>query len=186
MKFVDWNTVEEKSGGNASLFDNPPAGAYIAVITSVFDNEAKEYLQVEWDFAEGNYKGNNRETYERAHFWPAKSFWSYKEKSLGFFKANKTALEKSNPGYRFNCDNVSGMIGKFIGVVLGEEEYEKKDGSIGNRLYVAQVRSIQAIKDGDFTVPKLKTIAGDRTPSDHSSMSYSDLSDIDDKLPWEM
>ena len=178
MKFVDWNTVEEKEGG----FHNPAPGAYIAVITSVMDKEDKEYLRVEWDFAEGEYKGYNRSTYDRAKFWPMTMFWSYKDACLGYFKQRKTAVEKSNPGFRFDCNSPSSLVGKYIGVVLGEEEYEKANGSVGKRLYVAQVRSIQSIQSGDFKVPDLKTISRDE--SEDGQATYKDLSGDDDELPF--
>lgn len=155
MKKIDWDNVQEASG-----FENPAPGAYIAVICGVEDNEQKEYLRISWDFADGEYKDSNRDTYNRAGFWPIQLIRSYKPKALGFFKAFKTALEESNPGYRFDEANLQAMIGKRFCVVLGEEEYQSNDGTIKARLYVYQTRSLEAYRKGDFKVPPLKELSG--------------------------
>lgn len=158
MQKVNWDEVQE-----AQEFDNPTPGAYIAKICQVQDVEEKEYIKIAWDFAEGEYMGNNRDTYKRAGFWPIVLIRSYKPKTLPFFKAFKTAVEESNPGYRFDEAMLDGLRGKRFGVVLGEEEYRKNDGSTGTRLYVAAARSVQAIRDGDFTVPAKKLLAAPTT-----------------------
>ena len=154
MRRVDWNEVQEASG-----YDNPAPGAYIAVLCGVEDHEDKEYLKILWDFSDGEYKGSNRDTYDRAGFWPIALIRSYKPKALGFFKAFKTALEESNPGYMFDESNLNGMVGKKICVVLGEEEYQSNDGSIKTRLHVSQTRSLEAYRKGDFKVPALKPLS---------------------------
>lgn len=162
MKKIDWNNVQEVRDGETM---GPIPGGYAAKIVSVEDREDKEYLRIEWDFADGEFKGHNAETFERAGFWPCSLIRSYKPKALGFFKAFKTALEESNPGYKFDEMNVQGMVGKYIGVVLGEEEYMKNNGTVGTRLYVAQVRSGKAIREGDFKVPETKKLAQKSAPA---------------------
>lgn len=177
MRKVNWNDIQETEG-----FDNPAPGAYIATICKVTDNEEKEYLRIEWDFAEGNYKGNNQDTFDRAGFWPITLIRSYKEKALGFFKAFKTALEDSNPGYTFREDDLNGMVGRKIGVVLGEEEYTSRDGDVKTRLYVYQTRSLDAIRKGDFKVPELKRLTNKPAapaawPSGGNYGSFAELPD---------
>lgn len=154
----NWDAIQE-----AGEFETPIPGAYIAVIRRVEDREDKEYLEIFWDFAEGAYFGENQAAFDRAGFWPIVLRRSYKEKALGFFKAFKTAVEQSNAKYIFDDRNVQGLVGKRMGVVLGKEEYRKKNGDIGERLYVFQTRSIQAIQDGDFIVPELKVLK-ERSP----------------------
>lgn len=160
MRRINWDEVKE-----ADEFDNPTPGAYIAVICSVEDNDEKEYLKIEWDYSEGAYKGANAETFQRAGFWPTTLYRSYKPTAEGFFKTFKTALENSNPGYHFDEFNLRDMVGRRVGVVLGEEEYTKNTGEVKTRLYVYQTRSIQAIQKGDFKVPELKRLAENRKPS---------------------
>lgn len=186
MYKIDWDSVQE-----TEEFENSKPGAYIGVICRVEDVEEKEYLLIEWDFAEGNYKDNNRETFERAGFWPIQLRRSYKPKALGFFKAFKTALEESNPGYKFDELDLRSMVGKRFGLVLGEEEYQKNNGSIGTRLYVAQTRSIQAIQKGDFKVPDLKRLSSPQSTGNaysyptNTQNPYGNFSDIGkEKLPF--
>lgn len=154
MRHIDnWDAIQE-----AGETERPIPGAYIAVIRGVEDLEDKEYLAIRWDFAEGAYKGANQETFDRAGFWPTVLRRSYKDSALRYFKSFKTSVEMSNKGYIFDDRNVQKLVGKYFGVVLGEEEYRKSNGDLSTRLYVAQVRSAKAIRDGDFKVPAYKRL----------------------------
>ena len=187
MKKQNWNAVQE-----AADFERPIPGGYIARITNVEDNEAKEYLKIEYDFAEGKFKGHYAELYKAKGFWGGSFIRSYKEKALPFFKSFKTCLETSNRGYFFEEDRLDDMCGKLIGIVLGEEEYRKNDGTVGNRLYVSQVRAAKAIQDGDFKIPDLKKLAPTPgaipAPSGVApyggSSGFVDLSDDDGDIPF--
>lgn len=164
MRQIDnWDDIQEATGD----FELPAPGGYIARIVNVEDVEEKEYLRIEWEFEEGAYKGDNSATYNRAGFWPLPLIRSYTEKALGFFKAFKTSVEVSNPRYVFSTQNVHTLEGKLMGVVLGKEEYMKRDETIGVRAYVYQVRSVEAIRRGDFKVPKLKKLPINQ-PAAHS------------------
>lgn len=181
MRHIDsWDAIRE-----AGAYEDPAPGAYIAVIRGVEDVEEKEYLAIRWDFAEGAYQGANQDTFDRAGFWPTILRRSYKEKALGFFKAFKTSVEQSNKGYRFDDRNVQGLVGKYFGVVLGEEEYRKNNGDTGTRLYVAQVRSVEAIREGDFRVPAPKRLeAGPRPAARPSGAGFAPVGDDDGDLPF--
>lgn len=148
MKNINWNDVQDEMA-------RPEPGGYVARIVDVEDNEEKECLFIKWDFAEGALKGANGNTYDRHGFWPTILARSYKPTALVFFKGFKTAVEESNPGYTFSNDPTS-LIGKYVGIVLGEEEYYANDGKLKTRLYVAATRSGQAIRKGDYTVPPLR------------------------------
>lgn len=157
MKNVDWNNVQDE-------IRSPVPGGYAAKITRVEDVEDKEYLKIEWEFVEGEFKGVNKETYTVFGFWPYAFVRSYKDTALRFFKGFKTAVENSNPGFVFNNDPQS-LVGKFVGVVLAEEEYVSKTGEVKTRLYVAEQRSGKAIREGDFKVPELKKLATTAAPA---------------------
>lgn len=165
----DWDSIQEMQPGG---FNNPVPGGYLAVITRVEDKEDKEYLEIQWDYAAGPYQGANQETFSRAGFWPTVLRRSYKENALGFFKAFKTAVEESNPGYRFNDYHVQELVGKYVGVVTGLEEYQKKNGEIGQRLYVYQTRSTEAVRAGDYTVPELKKMKPQQGAYPQPAASY--------------
>lgn len=157
MRNINWDAVQERQPGD---FNNPEPGGYIAIITSVTDNEEKERLEIKWDYANGDYKGYNQKTFCSSGYWPSVLFKYYTEKALSFFKAFKTAVERSNAGYAFNCSDVFGLQGKIMGVVLGEEEYLNKNGELKTSLYVYQVRSVSEIQAGNYEVPKLKKLSG--------------------------
>lgn len=182
MKNVNWDTVQDE-------IRRPVPGGYAAKITKVTDVEDKEYLLIEWEFAEGELKGVNQETYEAFGFWPMAFVCSYKQKALRFFKGFKTAVECSNRNYVFNNDPQS-LVGKFVGVVLGEEEYLAKDGTVKTRLYVAEKRSGKAIRDGDFQIPALKKLAhaATSTPNYGSNSApasnFTMVEDDDAELPF--
>lgn len=181
MRQIDnWDDIQEATGE----FERPAPGGYIARIVNVEDVEEKEYLRIEWEFEEGSYKGDNASTYNRAGFWPLPLIRSYKEKALGFFKAFKTSVEVSNPRYVFSTKNVHALEGKLMGVVLVEEEYLKKDGTIGIRTCVHQVRSIEAIRKGDFRVPELKRLPNQPTARPTYTIGAFDPLPDDGDIPF--
>lgn len=188
MRQVDnWDAIEERQDGS---FQNPPPGGYVVQIVSVKDDETKECLKLDWDYTAPPWTGFNEQTFRRAGFWPTVLFRSYKESAMGFFKAFKTAVENSNPGYVFDWRNPLGLQGKYIGVVLGEEMYINKRGENKTRLYVDQVRSVQSIRDGDFKVPEIKDKTNNSTGSssrqDSAPAASNPFQELDDDgpLPW--
>lgn len=189
MIHIDWSKVQESGS-----FDRPVPGGYVAMICGVNDREEKECLDIFWDFTDTPYAGANKDTYKRAGFWPTKLYRSYKQSALGMFKAFFIAVEESNPGYRFDDHEVKGLEGKLIGLVLGEEEYQKQNGDIGKRLYVAAIKTIQQIKDGDYKVPEMKTLnaggsEGRKIAAQYSAFAarpgnFAEVTEDDGDLPF--
>ena len=180
MKVVsNWSEVEEQGNNERKLL---PAGGYIGKILSVEDFPEKQYLRITWDISEGEYKGNGASCLERNGFLPkAFSFIrSYKESALGFFKGFISAVEQSNPGYKWDFDERK-LVGKTIGVVLGDEEYRKLDGNIGTRLVFSQARSADVIRGGNFSIPPLKKLAEDSAPA---TPTWSAVDTDDSELPF--
>ena len=138
-----------------------PAGGYICKYTNVEDKEEKSYLYMEFDIAEGEFKDYYKDLEERMDFWGGRCYRSYTEKALPMFKRMCSAVTKSNKGFIFDgnehCDEGT-LIGKKIGMILGEEEYVGNDGSIKTRLYVVREVDIADIKAGKFKVPALKKL----------------------------
>lgn len=178
MRNVNWKDVSD-----ATEFKRPGPGGYIIKIMSVEDVEEKEYLKFEFDFADGEFKNYYKDLYANRGFWGGTFIRSYKEKALPFFKAFKTSVEVSNPGFEFKNDPQS-LVGKYLGAVLGEEEYRANDGTIKKRLYFAQARSGQAIRKGEFEVPELKKLAPQDGGSSGGGDSFMDLADDDGELPF--
>lgn len=178
MKNVDWNTVQDE-------IRRPVPGGYAAKITRVEDVEEKEYLKIEWEFVEGEFKGVNRETFTAFGFWPMSFARSYKDSALRFFKGFKTAVENSNPGYTFRNDPQS-LVGKFIGVVLGEEEYISNKGEVKKRVSVMDIRSGKAIREGDFKIPELKRIDPSKLQNNsaYTAPTFAPIDEDDGELPF--
>ena len=161
MKSIDMTDVRE-----ASESKRLPAGVYLCVILDVEDFPDREYLKVTYDIMRGEYAGHFN-TIRKEHpdwSWVGAYVKSYKPKALPMFKRFCTAVTKSNPGYVFdgqiNTDEKS-LIGKGLGLVLGEEEYYGNDGEKRTRLYVAREFAVD-----DFSsqkVPALKTVKDDTT-----------------------
>lgn len=130
-----------------------PINGYFCRITNIEDVEAKEYIKISYDIADGEFKN----FYEKA-VYPPYFIRSYKPAALGFFKGFIECVEKSNPDYKFNEENLNDIIGKFIGLVINQEEYVNKSGEVKVINTVDACRSCQAIKEGDFNLPKFKSI----------------------------
>lgn len=176
MRNLNLASVQE-----ATEFELPAPGGYIGQIHQALDEPVKEYLKINWDFVEGAYKGDNKATFDRAGFYPMSFVKSYKDKALPFFKAFVTAVQNSNPGYQFREDRYQELRGKFFGVVIGEEEYLSKSGEVRVRPYVHEVRSLDAIKNGDFKVPGLKPLK--KAPASDSFYPMTDLPS-NEELPF--
>ena len=190
---IPWDKIPANDGGE---FASPPPGGYVVEIKNVFDVEDKQYLKIEWDYTEAPWAGYNRDTYARAEFWPSRLIRSYKTKALPFFKAFKEAVEASNRGYVFHESDVQSLRGKLIGVVLREEEYMGNGGEIRTRLDVAQVKTVDAIRANDFTIPAKKRYTGSSGYSPQSPApsapnngfsggGFMEVSDEDGDLPFD-
>ncbi|MEG1152823.1 MAG: hypothetical protein RSD67_08160, partial [Oscillospiraceae bacterium] len=112
--------------------------------------------------------------------WDMPSFIkSYKEKALPFFKGMITAVDKSNKNFKWNNDETQ-LLKKYIGLVLGEEEYINAKGEVKVRLKVDSVHSVEAIKNGDFKVPDKKCIEVSATKSGLGSNPFNKKSTTKD------
>ena len=186
-------------------FAKPGPGGYILEIVFVEDvpfnpqTGKGDYLKICYDIADGDFRGFYREQAE--HFngaWYANFIRSYKEKALGMFKHFINCVTESNPGFRWAWQEQS-LVRRRFGAVLQEEEYEKKDGSVGVRLIVKEVKTVQQILSGDFKIPDRKclsatngaTVASAATPRfsayatpGGSPNNFAMLEDDDAQLPF--
>ena len=186
MKKIDLENVQE-----FTKFKNPVGGC-ICEIKSVEDVPEKEYLRIGYDIAEamnieqkefvGMYEKRKK---ERDFDYPT-TVVSYKENSLPFFKGFITALENSNRGYKWDNDETK-FVGKLIGFVIGEEEYEGKDKNgvpkVKVRTYVAERHSVDAIKEGDFDVPEFKKLT--KAPVERASNPFANNGAAPEKNPFD-
>ena len=169
MKNINWSDVQEVQD-----YKKLVPGGYVCIITNVEDFPDKEYLKIEYDIAQGEFENHYQKLFESKSFWGGRFVKSYKDgMARSFFKGFLTALSNSNSGFVFDS-NEKKLVGKYIGLVLGEEEYIKQDQTLGTRLYVGQIRSVSQIKSGEFEVPALKKVDGYNEPNPFGGQSYFD------------
>ena len=181
-KIENYENVQAISGD----FARPTAGGYICKIIDVEDVPMNaqgkgDYLRIEYDIADGEFKGYYKEQNDRwGGNWNASFIRSYKEKALGMLKHFTNCIEQSNAGYEWDW-NEKGLIGKFVGLVLGEEEYKNSAGEIKTKLVVSQVKTVEDIKNANFKVPAPKKLA-----VENSSNDFAEFTPInnDDTLPF--
>lgn len=178
MKPIKGYNAAQASGD----FERLPAGGYVIRIQAVQDVDDKQYLRIIYDIAEGPEKG--RYLHEDAEHDYRHSFVrSYKEKTLGMFKAFIKAVDEAN-GTDFDSRVEKGfpeheLVGLLLGVLFGYEEYNANDGSVKERLYLAKFLTLEQVRKGDFKVPEVKRLkekpAPDAIPEGFTALSESDL-----------
>ena len=157
-KINNWENIQESTD-----FKRLEPNGYICAIKKVEDVSDKEYLKVYFDIVKGDNKGYFQKLYDadtrNDKKWPIAGtlIRSYKESALSMFKGFCTAVEKSNKNYKWNFDEKT-LVKKYIGLVIADEEYLNQKGAKKVRNYVASVRSVEAIENGDFTIPALKEL----------------------------
>ena len=160
-KFDNYESVEANEGGE---YKRLPAGGYVCRIENVLDHNDKEYLEIEYDIMDGEFCGWFGSLFSRAGFWGGKLIRSYKDTAQKFFKGFITAVEQSNQGSRWDW-NENHLKDRLVGLVLAEEEYNKNDGSVGVRLYVARNTSVENIRKGNYEVPTIRKLKYEMAPA---------------------
>ena len=182
-KIENYENVQASSGD----FSRPTAGGYICKIIDVEDVPMNaqgkgDYLRIEYDIAYGEFKGYYKEQFDRwGGNWNASFIRSYKEKALGMLKHFTNCIEQSNAGYEWDW-NEKGLIGKFVGLVLGEEEYKNNAGEIKTKLVVSQVKTVEDIKNGNFKIPAPKKLVVEN--SSNNFTEFTPVKDLSEELPF--
>jgi hypothetical protein len=86
-------------------------------------------------------------------------------------------VEQSNPPYVWEWKDQT-LVGRVVGVVLGEREYRKQNGDIGTAWDV-RFKTSAAIRDGKFKVPEKKTL-----PVENTAPAFTPLEDDSSELPF--
>ena len=143
MKKINLSDVTE-----AGDFRKPTAGAYICKITKIENvpldaaTDKGDYLRIWYDIDAGEFKGYYTEMRDNhpEWDWAGRYIRSYKPTALGMFKRFCNAVSRSNNGYVFDAGDINNdeqtLVGKRVGIVFQEEEYESNTGEIKTRLKV--------------------------------------------------
>lgn len=144
-------------------------GPHPVQIKEVIDNADKQYLEIHFDFCQGEYKNYvaNLKENTGADKWPNIGIYraSYKETATKFFKAFITAVQKSNNGYVWNW-NEQTLKGKYFVANMGEEEYYDQNDELKVTVKIREPRSIEAWQKGEIKIPELKKVKPKPTGSD--------------------
>lgn len=129
----------------------------IVRIYSVKDLAEYKRLEVTFDIHEGQDRGLfDRCTKERNNGkWWYQGIYSvsYDDKYMSSFKAFITALEDSNPRFKFDGDE-NRIVGLIACCVFGEVEETMKDGTNIVLVKPRWFRSVQAYREGNVDLPK--------------------------------
>ena len=176
MKKIDNFDKIQENGGS---FKRIPDGAYIVGIKKVTDNPEKKYLRLELDVCKGEYKNWYQKLYDadkrETKYWPRDGVLvrSYSDKALPFFKGFITSVTKSNKNFNWEWDEQK-LVNKVFGVVIGTEEYERQNGGIGKRPYIASVHSVETIEKGEYEIPALKELTTTKATTAHANDPITD------------
>jgi len=154
-------------------FEILPRGGYVCIIKAAKVEERSDGSQVivlAVDIAEGEYKGYYQRDLERqtgdkvwhCRHWlnvPKDDGSEHDEWDKRKFKTFTTSLEKSNDGYKFDWDEQK-FIGKFVGALFNYREFETSTGTVSEAPNLAQFRSVESIRKGDYKIPKDKKLSG--------------------------
>jgi len=153
-KVNNWENVPEVESSNSL-----PVGAYVCKILNVIDNEQKEYLKIEFDIYEGQYKGwfLKKQQANQGSSWKGNYYRTYDDRSAQYFKSFITSIEQSNNNYKWEWNEQS-LIGKLFVVVFGYEEY-LDNGQIKKALKPRFVHSIKALKENRIKLPDIKRVS---------------------------
>lgn len=176
----------EEAQAYSGDFERITPGAYICKVMNVQEevNNGIWQLAIAFDIAEGEHTGFYRRQHDR---WQKKWPGVYRQTVEGkdgkcspFFKGMLTAIEEGNPGYTFDFDNEKGLIGKLFGGIFGEEEYLSSfDGEIKTACKCVQIRSVKAVRDGNYKVPEKRLYKPEKAsaaPAAYSPDAFAEVS----------
>lgn len=175
----------------AGNYPRPTPGGYVMRIESVNNNVQKEQLDICFEFV-GEFNGYCQSIKDKFNFWPARCTKSYKDKALPFFKAFIETVIFSNEdttglviGDYEDVDETK-LVGKLVGVVVGEREYDGNDGTrkTGLDWYNATFVTTDDIATGDYVVPELRITGSKATVTESTgvvdmSASFGPVNDED-------
>lgn len=155
---TNFDTINE-NGGSRKL----PMGAYVCIIRKVTDVTDKEYLQIDYDVAEGAYKGIAVDAYEAWGNWNHSFRVYYTEKSMWRLKKFITRVERTNPNFTFDWANPQCLVNKGIGLVIGYRQYySTKDGSLKEALDIQDFCTATEVRNDEL--PSQPRVVEPKTP----------------------
>ena len=160
---IDRNLYDNTTA--ASGFEQLEPGNYCAIILEVKQTQnawGDDAVMFNFDITDGKFARYFTKDYKAQQGtdkkWRGTLEQSISEKGLPYFKARITAIEESNPGFKWDFEEAS-LKGKKVGVSFRKEWYEKN----GEDKYVVRAfafRDIAKVISGELEVPKDKPKKG--------------------------
>ena len=171
---IDLKGYEDVQPVTPGEFPKLPAGGYVCQIIHADLTKSKAdnpMLVLYIDIAEGDFTGYFKDSSSRVKSFRSDSKWDnsgiYRQlifdkdgNTSRFFKGLITCIEKSNPNFKISprAFDEQKLRGLYLGCLFAEEEYERKDATIGTRLFIKFPKTVEDIRSGNFTVPELKKL----------------------------
>lgn len=187
----DWNNISTESGRKL------PMGGYVCIVHDVIDHADKQYLEIQFDICEGEYKNIGVEGYEKWGNWGFKFLLFYKSDrgswQLAPLKKFITACEQTNPGFQFDWSNPKCLVKKGFGAVIGVRKYWGTDRQTGQAVLregidVQDYCTASDMREGKMpSQPKVKEPKGDKPATAAGVPTYNQtpaFSDDDGELPF--
>lgn len=164
----DKNLFNETDAKEFGEFENLELGGHEIVIVSaneyVSEFSGNTSLKVEVDIA-GNDKqaGFFKKQFENSTNgkWStgATRYLSLKNEQIAYLKGFITALENSNPNFKFNVNgNWEQLVGLKLAGVFGLEEYQDQEGKTKTATKLVQFRSLDKLNE--IKIPRVKKLDG--------------------------
>lgn len=181
MKKVNWDSYEAKVDGQGG--GGLPAGAYVCRVTEAEDNEAREYVRLTFDVAEGERAGFFSDDYGKSHPWGHSVCLSYKESALPMTKGRLQTIADANPGFdpfaAWQAARLDMFRGRTLGVTFREEEWRGDDGTVRANTKPFKIVSPDDVRAGKVPTPQRKALDGNGGGVAASApKAYADESDL--------
>ena len=152
-------------------FETLPAGGYKCLIKKVVcekTTQGKEYLKIAVDIAEGEYKdfyqkkfdNDTREDKKWSGVWTVFTEGYNPGTTNPKFKGLITSVEASNANFKFDFDEQK-LVGKKVGLVFREEEFEGQDGQVHTSVKPFFAVSYDKAEEAKIPNPKKLTEKGE-------------------------
>ena len=177
---ADWSTMREAGGDFPKLVP----GGYVIIIKKVtdFPEDNNQFIEIEYDVAEGELKHIALDSYERFGSWNFKFRVYYRQKSLGFFKHFISSVEKTNNGFTFDFNNVNCLVNKGLGIVVGIRQYYGNDGTLKSAPDVQDYCTAAEVREDKL--PSTPKIREPRNAPPVQAVTADDSSFDDGELPF--
>lgn len=151
MRKLNWEEVTD--AGESNIMG---AGGYVIKIVGVKDHDGEEddkYIEVVYDIAEGDLKGNYATEIED---WKHQFRQYYNNSSTKKFRRFLSRLEENNPNFTVKAWQVNSdpkdFVGLNTGMVFRERRYLNKLGEAKWAVIADYPISIEDVRNGKFTI----------------------------------